>query len=283
MIIKHKLDGVTGERLRHLHDAPTQLFYRGTEPNDLLQRPAVAIVGSRKMTPYGRAVTERLATELARAGVTIISGLALGVDSAAHRACVEAGGGTIAVLPSSPNNIYPSSHQGLARDILSRGGTLLSEYGEMTPALQHTFIARNRIIAALADAVLIPEAALKSGSLHTAAFALDLGIPVMAVPGPINSPMSEGTNQLIRTGALVVTDVNDVLSLLGIEAAGSKNAPAATAEERLILEGMQAGISDGGSLLDRSGLPGNLFSQTLTLLELQGRIRSLGADQWSLV
>jgi len=283
MINKHKLDGITGERLHQLHDAPKELFFKGINPDELLARPSVAIVGSRKMTPYGRAITEKLAAELTRAGVVIISGLALGVDSAAHRACLEADGATIAVLPSSPDNIYPKSHLSLSRDIVEQGGTLVSEYGEGTPALSYTFIARNRIIAALADAVLIPEAALKSGSLHTADFALDLGKPVLAVPGPITSTTSAGTNQLIKNGAIPVTCVQDILDALGVEPAGQLAFETATAEEQLILKALEAGTSDGSDLLARSKLNSSLFAQTLTVLEINGRIRSLGSDQWALI
>lgn len=281
MIIKHKLDGITGVRLRQLHDAPKELFYKGADPNLLLKRPSVAIVGSRKMTPYGRAVTEQLTTELARAGVVVVSGLALGVDSAAHWACLKEGGATIAVLPSSPDTIYPSSHLGLATDIVADGGALVSEYGEATPAMQHTFIARNRIIAALADAVLITEAALKSGSLHTASFALDLGKPVLAVPGPITSATSEGTNELIKTGAIPVTSVRDILEALGIEATAVKEYQGTNEQENSILAALRVGINDGTALLKESGLDGSLFAQTLTMLEINGHIRSLGADQWS--
>ena len=202
MIIKHRLDGITAEKLTRLHDAPKALYFAGINPNELLSNPVVAIVGSRKMSPYGRAVTEMLTNDLVRAGVVVISGLALGVDSAAHRAVLASGGITIAVLAGGLDVIYPNSHAALAESIVQTGGTLLSEYPAGMPALKHTFIGRNRIIAALSDAVLIPEAAINSGSLHTAAFALDMGIPVLAVPGPITSQLSAGTNQLIKTGAV---------------------------------------------------------------------------------
>lgn len=282
MILKHKLDGITGERLSQLHDAPKQLVYKGVNPNELLSRPAVAIVGSRKMTPYGRAVTEQLARELARAGVTIISGLALGVDSAAHRACIEAGGLTMAVLPCSPDLIYPSSHAGLALQIVTSGGSLVSEYDQSIPSLKYTFVARNRIIATLADAVLITEAALHSGSLHTAGFALDLGKPVMAVPGPITGQSSEGTNQLIKTGAITVTGIQDVMDVLNLKASTVQNIEAGTDDERSILNALRSGVSDGLELLESSGLESPIFAQTLTMLEIHGSIRALGADKWGI-
>ncbi len=282
MIIKHKLDGEVGERVRQLHDSPTALYYRGTDPNILLRQPSVAIVGSRKMTPYGKMVTEQLTKDLVRAGVVIISGLAFGVDAASHTACLAAGGKTIAVLPSSPDKIYPASHLALSHKIIEQGGTLISEYGEATPAMQHTFIARNRIIAACADAVLIPEAALKSGSLHTADFALDLGKPVLAVPGPITSAMSAGTNQLIKNGALPVTGANDVLEALGINqqqvfAIAKTDSP----EEARILDAVSRGVHDGLELLRMSKLDSRLFLQTISLLEIKGYIRAIGNDQWA--
>lgn len=294
MIIKHKLDSVVGERLAQLHDAPTALYYRGTNPNLLLSNTtgtvkSVAIVGSRKMSAYGLAVTEKLSRELANRGITIVSGLALGVDSAAHRACVAAGGKTIAVLPSNPITIYPASHHGLAEQIVASGGSLVSEYSDATPALKYTFIARNRLIAALADAVLITEAALRSGSLHTAEFALDLGKPVLAVPGPITSELSGGTNDLIKNGAITVTSVDDVLLALGVTgAADKKTSPtvqlpaSATAEEQKILIALQQGASEGEALLQKSGLHPTIFTQTISLLEISGTIRALGNDRWAI-
>ena len=283
MIKKHKLDGITGDRLQQLHDAPVMLFYKGVNPNDLLTRPSVAIVGARKMTAYGNTVTQKLATELARAGVVVISGLALGVDSAAHRAVLEADGLTIAVLPSGPNNVYPTSHHGLAQSILDNGGTLVSEYESDFPAMKHTFIARNRIIAAMADAVLVTEAAIKSGSLHTAGFALDLGKPVLAVPGPITSDQSAGTNQLIKTGAVPVTSVQDIFDALGLTAGNVQQSFAGlTQPEQAILTALKNGSSEGAALLVASKLNSGEFAQTLTMLEISGRVRALGGDLWAL-
>ena len=282
-IIKHKLDGLVGERLSELHDAPKQLFYRGENPNTQLTVPTLAIVGSRKMSPYGRAVTEKLASDLARAGVVIISGLALGVDSAAHRMTIEAHTPTIAVLAGGLDSIHPSSHVGLARSIVEQGGTLISEYPAGMPPLAHQFIARNRIIAALADGVLVTEAALRSGSLHTAAFALDIGKPVFAVPGPITSQLSEGTNELLKTGALLVTEARDILEALHIQAVPKQQKLfGATAAEQSILDTLLTGVSDGTELLTASGLDAASFSQALTMLEIQGQIHALGNNMWRL-
>lgn len=283
MIFKHKLDGVLAGKLSQLHDAPKQLFYRGVDPNLLLNKPSVAIVGSRKMTAYGKTVAEQFARELAQAGVVIISGLALGVDSAAHRATVEAGGLTLAVMAHGLHTVQPSSHVGLAQQILQGGGTLVSEYPVDYPALSHNFVARDRLIAALADAVLIPEAAVKSGSLHTAAFALDLGKPVLAVPGPITSEMSAGTNQLIKTGALTVTSVDDVFLALNLQKTSlQQTLLPASDEEQLVLEALRAGATEGQQLMAVSGLSSTIYSQTMTMLEISGQIRALGGDKWAL-
>jgi len=283
MINKHKLDGVTGERLRQLHDAPAQFFYRGVDPSELLARPSVAIVGSRKMSPYGKAVTERLAAELARAGVVIVSGLALGIDAAAQAATVEAGGQTIAVMAHGLHTIAPASHRGLAERILATGGSIVSEYEAGIEAQRFTFVARDRHIAALVDAVVIPEAAIKSGSLHTAGFALDLGKPVLAVPGSIYSETSAGTNQLLKTGATPLTRVQDIFDALGLKGAVKQQSfEGMNPQEIAILEALQRGANQGVQLLEASRLKTQEFAQTLTMLEVTGRIRSLGGDQWSL-
>jgi len=283
IILKHKLDNITGDRLKLLYDTPAQLFYRGVDPSDLLGRPSIAIVGSRKMSAYGRAVTEKLASDLANAGIIIVSGLALGVDSAAHRMAVQANTPTIAVLAGGLNAIHPSSHLGLAQQILQQGGALVSEYPEGMPPLAHQFVARNRIIAALADAVVITEAALGSGSLHTAAFALDLGKPVLAVPGPINSSLSAGTNQLIKTGAAVVTSIDDILAVLHVTKQTAQQSLFGTNDaESAILTAIGQGISDGSAMQHHTALTVTEFAQTLTMLEINGKIRSLGGDSWAL-
>jgi DNA processing protein len=227
-------------------------------------------------------VTQRLAAELAKQGTVIVSGLALGVDSIAHQAALDAGGHTVAVLPSSIEEIYPASHRGLAERIVQQGGALISEYPKGTPVMKHNFIARNRLIAGLADGLIVTEAALKSGSLHTARFALEQGIDVFAVPGNITSPTSEGTNNLIKSGAMPLTDVSDVLSRLNIEPVNVALPLGDTEQEQAILDQLAAGISDGNELQQASGLAIELFGQTLTMLEINGKIRALGNNNWSL-
>jgi DNA processing protein len=274
---------IPGELLR-LHTPPRQLFTTGADLSDLLRRPRIAIVGSRKITPYGRGVTQHLVRELVQGGVVIVSGLALGADSVAHAACVEAGGQTIAVLPTSLDQIYPTAHTGLATQILATGGMLASEYKDPGAPQKYQFLARNRIIAALSDAVLIPEAAGRSGSLNTAANALELNIPLLAVPGNITSPLSEGTNNLIKAGATPITSVEDIYNTLGWQRAEREEQEviARTPEEHTILSLIKQGTSDGTQLLQDSGLSAARFNQTLTMLELTGRIRPTGGNYWAL-
>jgi DNA processing protein len=269
-------------RLAAVASPPKQLFVEGNL-SELLDKPCIAIVGSRKVSPYGREVTKRLARELAEQGIVIVSGLAFGVDAIAHEATLEAGGQAIAVLPSPLDNIYPASHHGLARRILERSGALVTEYPSGTKSFKGNFVARNRIIAGLADAVLITEAALKSGSLHTARFALNAGRDVLAVPGNITSPTSEGTNNLIRSGAVPVTEVSDILFALGIEPSKTNHTPkGASMAEQSIIDLIAAGTTDGSLIQAASGLTAEDFNQTLTMLELNGKIRSLGSNHWGL-
>lgn len=195
---------------------PKQLYFLGENPFKLCSEPTVAVVGSRRASAYGKRSTELLVAELASAGVVIVSGLAYGIDSVAHISALEAGGATIAVMPCGLDNIYPASHQRLANSILRNGGALVSEYTATQLAMKHHFIARNRLISAFADMVIVTDAALPSGSLHTAQFALEQGKLLGAVPGDIDMPNSKGTNWLIKQGAQVITEPADVFSLLGI-------------------------------------------------------------------
>lgn len=271
------------DRLRHIAGPPAQLFSQGYDVNELLLRPSVAVVGSRKVTLYGKAVTSELAGELARAGIVIISGLALGVDSIAHTAALDAGGLTIAVLPCGLDRIYPASHRRLAARILEQGGALVTEYNTNTPIYASSFIARNRIVSGLSDAILITEAAERSGTLSTARFALEQGKEVLAVPGNITSPTSAGTNNLIKTGAAPVTGVNDVLRVLGVADRAEKTAPqGSNPQEQTVLDLLYTGTCEGAELLAASQLSVSLFNQTLTMLEIQGLIRPLGGNQWAL-
>lgn len=281
-IIKPSSD-VFPEELRALPQPPKQLFVAGQKLGEISGKPTVGIVGSRKVSPYGRSVTYDLAAALSRKGVVIVSGLALGVDSVAHRACLDANGQTIAVLPSGINSIYPAGHQGLAEQIINRGGTLVSEYPDKERPMKHCFIARNRIIAALSDILLVTEAAEKSGSLHTAQFALEQGKSVYAVPGPINSPTSVGTNNLIKMGANLALNPEDVLEELGLKS--RENIATYIPEndiEKILIDLIISGVTDGDKLLIKSRLEAPIFQQHLTLLEIKGAISPQGNNSWQL-
>jgi DNA processing protein len=176
--------------------------------------PRVAIVGSRRPSPYGEAVAEQLALELARAGVVVVSGLALGIDAAAHRGALNAGGVTVAVMGTGVDIVYPAAHAALADAILAGGGALVSQFPDGTAPRRHHFPARNHTIAALSDAVVVVEAAEGSGALITAEAAMDLHKEVMAVPGSVFSPLSVGAHALLRDGAGLVQNARDVLAVL---------------------------------------------------------------------
>ena len=193
--------------------SPPDLRTRGRWPPP--EGPRVAIVGSRRPSPYGEAVAEQLGLELARAGVVVVSGLALGVDAAAHRGALNAGGVTVAVMGTGVDIVYPAAHALLAEAILAAGGALVSQFADGTAPRRHNFPARNHTIAALSDVVVVVEAAEGSGALITAGAALDLHKEVMAVPGSVFSPLSVGTHGLIRDGAALVQNARDVLAALG--------------------------------------------------------------------
>lgn len=268
------------DKLRNLA-SPPQLLYALGDLSVLRDKPCLSIVGSRKVTPYGKQVTLDLAAAAAGQGMTIISGLALGVDGLAHQAAIEAGGKTVAVLPSGLDTIYPSTHHHLAKRILQTGGALITEYPFGTEAYKTNFVARNRIVSGLADGILITEAAEKSGTLHTANFALEQGRTVMAVPGNITSSQSKGTNSLIRAGATIVTGIDDILEALSLtRQQASDTVLAANEHEAVLLRLLGKGISDSAELLAQSGMETPLFNQTLTMLEITGKIRPLGAGHW---
>ncbi len=270
------------DRLKQIASVPKQLYVLGDlEP--LRHTKSVGIVGSRAVTPYGQQVTTRLAGEIAQRGLAVVSGLALGVDGLAHRAALDAGGYTVAVLANGLDSIQPAANRNLAIEILEKGGAIISEYPEGTAAFKQNFVARNRLVSGLSDGVLITEASEKSGSLHTANFALEQGKVVMAVPGNITSGNSAGTNNLIKTGAVPVTSVQDVLAALDLETETTNvSVMGANAEEAIILELLRRGITDINVLQKDSELPPEVFSQTMTMLEITAKVRPLGAGHWGL-
>ena len=229
-------------KLRELHDPPCLLFARGRL--DLLARPAVAVIGTRRHTAYGAEAAERIARELSGAGVVVVSGLARGIDGVAHQAALT--GGTIAVLGSALDVPYPRENRPLFHQIGLRG-LALSEFPPGTPPLPYHFPQRNRIIAALSLAVVVVEARAESGSFITVEHALDLGRDVFAVPGPIGRETSAGTNQLIRDGATLVTCAADILEELNLEPA---SAAAGTMEPALRVERGASPPEDAGANAD---------------------------------
>jgi len=269
------------EPLLHIDQPPKQLFIAGVPLSEWINRPKVAIVGSRKATPYGLAVTKDLSENLSRAGVVIISGLALGIDAAAHKAALFAGGTTVAVLPTPLSQIYPASHLNLARQIIEQEGSVISEYNPTDPVYQSNFRDRNRLISALADIVLVTEAALKSGSLITARFGLEQGRTIMAVPGNINSPTSEGCNNLIKSGALPVTGTDDIFFALGLTPK-KRRKPIfrGNEQEEKIYTLIINGINNQEELALEANLNGAETVSVLTTLELSGHIKPAGAGYW---
>lgn len=270
------------EYLKNIPSPPKLLYVLG-DLAPLKHTKVVGIVGSRAVTPYGQQTTTRLAEELSQRGIAIVSGLALGVDALAHKAAVQQNGYTVAVLANGLDTIQPSTNRNLAIKILELGGAIISEYPEGTPGLKQNFVARNRLVSGLSDGLLITEATERSGSLHTANFALDQGKVVMAVPGNITSGNSAGTNNLIKTGAVPVTNVNDVLTALNLESETTNvSVMGANAKEAIILEFMKRGITDINELQKASELTPEQFSQTMTMLEITGKIRPLGSAQWAI-
>lgn len=261
---------------------PQALYYIGTLPS--IRQPTLTIVGTRKPTRYGEEVTYKLAYELARKGVVIVSGLALGVDGIAHRAALDAGGTTLAVLANGLSQITPRTHRQLALDILAAGGAIMSEYEPDMPPMQHRFLERNRIVSGLGDGVLITEAAARSGTLSTAARALEQGKEVFVVPGNITGPLSAGCNQLLRSGATPVTCAGDILeSIMPGNSDSQIKIPLGDNEaQTTIIQLLQSGVRDGDELQQASGLDISTYSTELTMLEINGVVRALGANQWTL-
>lgn len=263
-------------------DCPTKLYYMGKLPET--RQPAVAIIGTRRPSKYGIEVTHRLAYDLAKRGIIIISGMALGVDGVAHRAALEAGGTTLAVLGNGLDEFYPTSHRQLAEDIISKGGAVISEFEPNVPAYPANFLQRNRIVSGLSDAILITEAARKSGTLNTAGHALEQGKEIFVVPGNITSPLSAGCNALLRQGATPVTRAEDILEVIAPQSIQAQTAlplgdnPLQTK----IIHLLQQGIRDGDQLQQQSKVPASEFATELTMMEIGGLIRNLGANQWTL-
>lgn len=263
---------------------PEKLYFIGKLPEQRCL--SVAIIGTRKPTSYGKEVTYKVAYDLAKRGVVIVSGLALGIDAVAHKAALDAGGKTIAVLACGVDSIYPASNKQLAEKIIESGGAIISEYSPGTTPRDFQFLARNRIVSGLSDMVLVTEAASRSGTLATVAHALDQGKEVGVVPGNITSPMSAGCNGLLKQGAHAICSAEDIFHILNIESENEDHQialPLGSNEiENKIITLISEGIRDGEDIRIALNLPAADFLQAITMLEINGVLRALGNDKWTL-
>jgi DNA processing protein len=278
--VAHPGGGHYPRLLAEISGRPPVLFIRGTLT--ISDEEPVAVVGTRRATPYGRQAAERIARELAEAGVTVVSGLARGVDAAAHRAALSAGGRTIAVLGSGPDVIYPPDHRKLAEEILE-AGAIVSELAPGARPDAQNFPARNRIISGMSLAVVVVEAARRSGALITAGFAADQGRDVFVVPGSVFAQSSEGANALVRDGARLVRDGADVLEDLSIGAKPPRvlqsQLPLSEAEHRLIAVLSEEALHID-ELADAAKVSAAEAGHLLLTLELKGLARNQGAQYY---
>lgn len=264
--------------LREIEGAPPLLYVHGGLQE--IDRWAVAVVGTRRLTSYGRQIAQDLVSGLVLNGVTIVSGLARGIDAIAHKTALEHGGRTIAVLGSGPDCIYPPENRPLARQIVNGRGAIITEYGLGVQPEAKNFPPRNRIISGLSLGVIVVEAGDRSGASITAKFALEQGREVFAVPGSINSPASKGTNRLIQQGAKLVTGVDDVLEDLNLamvlEHSAIQLSLPETPDEAALYEHLSAHPVHIDDLGNVTGLSSSVVSSTLTLMELKGMVRQVG-------
>lgn len=262
-------------------DPPVLLYAKGRV--ELLNRPALAVVGSRNATKQGEATAAAFAAALSGAGLTIVSGLALGIDAAAHRGALDGRGSTIAVIGTGADRIYPSRNEPLAREIAERG-LIVSDFPIGTPAMAANFPRRNRLIAGLSRGCLVVEAAERSGSLITARLAAEAGLDVFAIPGSIHSPLSKGCHKLIRQGAKLVERAEDILEELRWEAVVAAAAPTTSApadpEAERLLEGMGYDPCNLDTLADRTGLTAERLLAMLLPLELDGHVAQLPGGRY---
>jgi DNA processing protein len=277
------LDDDYPELLKEIPDPPPYLYLKGSLPS---AGTSIAVVGSRRASDYGIATTARLTRELAESGVTIVSGLAHGVDAAAHKAALQAKGATIAVLGCGIDLIYPTENRALYRE-MEEHGAIVTEFAPGTGPEAQNFPRRNRIISGLSRGVLVVEAAERSGSLITARFALEQGREVFAVPGNINFKASRGTNSLIKQGAKLVETVADILGELPPEPQGlpqwaKRQVFNLSADEDRLCSLLAAGPLQIDELTDRSGLTAAAVSAMLLRLELQGAVTQLSGKIFTL-
>jgi DNA processing protein len=268
--------------LKKIKDPPKILYYLGEiKPKE----NCFAIVGTRRFSPYGKQVALEIAGDLAEAGLTIVSGLAPGIDTFCHRAAIEKKKRTIAVLGTGldEKSIYPKSNLKLVKKILEFGGCLISEYPPGTSGAKFTFPKRNRIISGLSLGVLVVEAPEKSGALITAEYAFSQKRKVFAIPGSIYSKASKGCHYLIKKGAKLVENANDILRELQLpELTLPGGVQGETAEENLILEALKEEALYIDRIIEKTKLPAKKVASTLAILEIKGKVRNLGGNVYAL-
>ena len=263
-------DSAYPELLAAIHDPPAQLFIRGSADAGVLSEPAIAVVGARACSSYGRSVARSLARDLAGAGLVVVSGMARGIDGEAHRGALDAGGRTVAVLGCGIDRDYPAAHAELARRI-GEHGLVVSEYEPGVEPAPWRFPARNRIIAGLCAGAVVVEARERSGALITADFALEEGRDVLAVPGEITSSLSAGSNALLRLGAVPVTCAADVLELYALTPRAHAHATLGPVAEALLVQ-LRGSALTADELVRATALDPGASAAALTELELAGRV-----------
>lgn len=272
------------QNLAEIPDAPVLLYVRGNA--EILKSFSLAVVGSRKYTSYGKKVAYDLSKKCAENGLTIISGLALGIDAFAHRAALDAGGKTIGVLGCGLDRIYPASNFHLGREIIEKGGAIISEFPPGTLPMKQNFPARNRIIAGLSQGVLVVEAAIESGALITAYQALEYNREVFAVPSNIDSGNSVGTNLLIKNGAKLVTSEEDILEELNIPKKAlvkkAKEILPETEEEKSVYRTLSNEAKLVDDIIKESGLNIIAINSALTTMEIKGMVVNLGGSRYKI-
>ena len=270
--------------LKKIADPPKMLYVRGQIPKG----PCFGIVGTRRCSSYGKQITLEIANDLAQAGLIIVSGMAKGIDTAAHQACLETNGKTIAVLGTGldEQSIYPQENLKLAHRIIETGGCLISELSSKTPGYKSNFPARNRIISGLCLGVLVVEAKFKSGALITAKWAHQQKKKLFAVPGPVHSSNSKGPHLLIKKGAYLVENANDILKELQFKPVENGTrfnlVPVKNAEEGLILQVLKESPLHIEKIIEQTNLPAQKVLSMLSIMEIKNQIRNLGGNTFAL-
>jgi len=259
--------------LKEIKNPPKRLYYRGNWDEDIFEN-CLAVVGSRRMTSYGRRIAEKMVRDIASAGITIVSGFMYGIDATSHRASLDGGGRTIAVMPCGVNIVHPEYQGELYNDILKNKGLIISEFEKDFPPDAWTYPKRNRIVAGLSKSTFVVEAALKSGSLITAGFAKKYKRRIFALPGPTSSNVSEGTNRLIKDGASIVTCAQDILDFYDIKKSDSNNLNFQKAEglEKKILEILKREPMEIDALSRMFEIPSSKIGTILSLMTMKGLI-----------